>query len=365
MRPCGHTTIVETCLACRLFSDRNPQKAEQAPRVQPSRRLAVPCVHLGATTGKAMDCEVCGGGKQVEIFNCAVHKQCTTGRRLVNKGREWPWCVTCKDYRPSATAQAETAAAEPSKMAWAYGVTTVPERFRELLPRTLASLRLAGFDRPRLFVDGGREGSQDWARFGLDLTFRWPRIRTHGNWFLSLHELFIRNPNADRYAIFQDDMVTYRNLRAYLEACEYPSRGYWNLYTFPENQRLAPGVGRTGRQQTGWYRSNGKGKGAVGLVFDRDSVLALLASDHMVGRPMSANRGHRAVDGGIVDSMRKAGRMEYVHNPSLVQHTGDRSSMGNGKHPKAISFNGEGFDAMELLPTNNRGTENAARAGTV
>ena len=39
-------------------------------------------------------------------------------------------------------------------MKWAYGITTVPSRRENLFERTLQSLAVAGFDNPRLFVDG-------------------------------------------------------------------------------------------------------------------------------------------------------------------------------------------------------------------
>jgi hypothetical protein len=228
---------------------------------------------------------------------------------------------------------------------WAYGVTTVPARRDDLLPRTLTSLHAAGFDRPRLFVDGC-DDPRSWEReFQLEVTARFPRIRTYGNWVLSLAELYIREPNADRYAVFQDDFVTYRNLREYLTLTQYPERGYWNLYTFPSNQKLCPDDGR----HVGWYESNQLGRGAVALVFNREAVTTLLRHQHMVDRPQDSSRGWRAVDGGIVDSMRKAGWKELVHNPSLVQHTGYVSAMGNRPHKLANSFRGEDFDARELL----------------
>ena len=93
-----------------------------------------------------------------------------------------------------------------------------------------------------------------------------------GNWVTALWALYTSDAEADRYAIFQDDCVAVRNLRQYLEACEYPETGYWNLYTFPENER----------NKRGWYLSNQCGKGAVGLVFSSLAVRTLLASQHMV-----------------------------------------------------------------------------------
>ena len=243
-------------------------------------------------------------------------------------------------------------------MRWAYGITTVPERRHDLLPRTLSSLASAGFPSPRLFIDG--EQSHDEAasyerEFKLPITYRTPRIRTHGNWVLSLYELYIREPNAERYALFQDDLVACKNLRSYLEKSPYPENGYCNLYTFPSNQSLAPAQG-------GWFKGRlldsgpegwQTGRGAVALVFSREAVLVLLSSQHIVDRPLDAFRGWRCIDGGVVTAMNKAGWSEYVHDPSLVQHIGMESSMGSRPHKLAESFRGEDFDAALLLPSSS------------
>jgi hypothetical protein len=249
---------------------------------------------------------------------------------------------------------------------WAYGVTTVPERRSTLLPRTLASLRRGGFENPRLFVDGDNDAESWEQEFGLRVTTHFPSVRTFGNWMLALWELYIREPKADRYAIFQDDLVTYVNLRQYLEASTakpqvaevQPPQGrqrnrfahksqrnaaqvYWNLYSFPSNEKLATGPG--------WHMSNQRGLGALALVFPRAAVIALLSSEHMADRPQSANRGYRNVDGGIVTALAKAQYSEVVHSPTLVMHTGIQSSMGSKFHELATTFRGEHFDAMELF----------------
>jgi hypothetical protein len=233
-----------------------------------------------------------------------------------------------------------------------YGVTTVPQRRDTLLPRTLASLRAGGFPTPRLFVDGD-DRPENWKRFGLETTLRFPKIRTFGNFALGLVELYLRDPTADMYAMFQDDFVTYRNLRGYLERCTYPPKGYFNLYTFPSNQGVCGAA-------PGWYESRclsssnkglrmQSGRGAVALLFPNDAVVALFTSLHFVERPKDAHRGHRSIDGGIVASLNKAGFREYVSFPSLCQHIGDVSSMGNKQHKKSECFWGESFDAMRLL----------------
>jgi hypothetical protein len=44
-----------------------------------------------------------------------------------------------------------------------------------------------------------------------------------------------------------------------------------------------------------------------------------------------------------------AGWSEYVHMPSLLQHTGEESTLENGRHVPAGTFPGEDFDARVYL----------------
>lgn len=212
---------------------------------------------------------------------------------------------------------------------WAYGITTVPSRQGRLFPQTLKSLATAGFDQPRIFVDGDT-GSREWHLLELEkkvsgITFRYPAVQVAGNWLLSLGELLIREPLATRYAIFQDDILVMPGLREYLDRCRYPSHngpilrpGYWNLWTFHQNQTLCPDDGKW----EGWYLSNQRGRGALALVFDQEAAIKVLTNIGMVGRFRNIQKGWKNIDGGVVTSMAKEGYLEYVHSPSLVQHTG-------------------------------------------
>ena len=97
------------------------------------------------------------------------------------------------------------------------------------------------------------------------------------------------------------------------------------------------------------WADNQRGYGAVGLVFSREAVCVLLQSEKLVNRPQDPVKGWRLIDMCIASAMNSAGYNEFVHNPSLLQHTGRHSSMGNSKHPLANSFRGEDFDALSLL----------------
>jgi len=244
---------------------------------------------------------------------------------------------------------------------WSYGVTTVNSRISDTLPATLRSLSRSGFGNPTLFIDGPDIGVDKHSKFldefgHLDRVARGRNIKTVGNWWLSFWELYARNPHADRYALFQDDLAAVNNLREYLEKIPYPDSGYLNLYTFPLNmtRELLPD-----KTKAGFYKSNQLGKGAVGLVFDQNAAQMLLRSSYMVNymkrrktverHGLKWPRGCIALDGAIVEAMKLVKISEYVHNPSLLKHTGIKSSMGNNRHAQARSFPGEDFDAMNLV----------------
>lgn len=242
---------------------------------------------------------------------------------------------------------------------WAVGLTTHPSRRSDLLPKTLASLRGAGFDSIRLFVDDcpPTVAGEYATEFGCHVTSRWPCVRAYANWALALGELYLRQPSASLYAIFQDDCIAVPNLRAYLDQCGYPDgtdprfggrRGYLNCYLWKSNYKIVPR--KDGKEHVGWYPSNQLGKGAVGLVFNRDAVVALLNSRHMADRVLSVVRGHKSIDGGVVDSLRAAGFDEFVHNPSLLYHTGTQTTLDHrfGPAPPTPAWQPD-FDPLALV----------------
>jgi len=230
-------------------------------------------------------------------------------------------------------------------LTWSYGVMTTQKRVNDLLPKTITSLAKAGFDDPWIFMDGKLT-----VDLGPKVTAHQTPVHPYGNWLLSILELYLRNPAADRYALFQDDIVLCLGARDYLNTCKYPSQGYWNLFTFSTNEK------RIADKPVGWTLSDQMGRGAVALVFNRDALVALMRTHHILNKPMDLTatssgllKGQQNIDGCIITAAKQASHKEYVHQPSLVQHTGEQSTMGNRHHPKAKTFPGEHFNAMELL----------------
>jgi hypothetical protein len=92
------------------------------------------------------------------------------------------------------------------------------------------------------------------------------------------------------------------------------------------------------------------GKGAVALVFSWAACRALLACPGLVCKFTAGPPSNwKCLDGFLVDNMNRAGWREYVHVPSLAQHTGSVSTIGNGGKGRADTFPGADFDALTLL----------------
>ena len=221
-------------------------------------------------------------------------------------------------------------------MRWAVGVTTVRERSESLM-RTLQSLAAAGFAEVRVYEDSERLGCV-------------------ANWWLTACQLLVRS--ADRYAIFQDDVVCVRGLRAYLEAQRLESRTYWNLYASPPSRQKGESQTWPPSKQCGWFPSSQCCRGALALVFDRAGLETAVFSQHM----RSALTYRTAADAAVCESLsRGAGYLELIHSPSLVQHMDEPSTVGHASL-RSLDFPGEDFDAMGLLYDDRAGEARSAPA---
>lgn len=240
-------------------------------------------------------------------------------------------------------------------MNWKYAITSVPERWSTTLLATVRSLHSGGFEKPVVFVDsvaddlrpmrlGGTavveaDGADDF--YPVELIHGTSRAGCFGNWVRAATELYHSDPFADRYAIFQDDIVCSRNLRQWFDASPPPDSDYVNLCTYPNN--LAA--------RTGWYPAPDYcGLGAQALVFSNAGMQALLNSPLLRSHPKDRHRGHRAVDGVVKTAMKAAGFIEFVHNPSPVKHCGQTvSTLGTERQPETAAFMGEDFDLMTCV----------------
>lgn len=239
-------------------------------------------------------------------------------------------------------------------MNWKYAITSVPERWGTTLFATVRSLYRGGFQKPPVFVDspadllqprrlGGTvvveaDGADNF--YPVELIHATARAGCFGNWVRAATELYHSDPDADRYAIFQDDIVCGQNLRQWFDASPPPENAYANLCTYPENLIYKPG--------SCWYPApDRRGLGAQALVFSNAAMQALLNSPWLRSHPKDRHRGHRAVDGVVKTAMKDAGFTEFVHTPSPVKHCGQEcSTLGTVRQPETAAFVGADFDLM-------------------
>jgi hypothetical protein len=225
-------------------------------------------------------------------------------------------------------------------MSWSYGITAVPSRVYDLLPRTLESLAKAGFNEPTVFMDGQVIDMEAlYFVHNGPLVIHRPRIGHFANWINSLYYLYTTNPKAKFFALFEDDLLAVSNLRTYIEQCYQPTRGYFNLVTHDQNYIPI-------KRKPGWHQPKYKGKGALGLVLSSDVVQVLIRSTNLESYLRSDKR--KAADGYVMTTLTVMRYKEYVHSPGLLQHTGLISTLDH-KYGYMNSFPGEDYNPLELL----------------
>ena len=218
---------------------------------------------------------------------------------------------------------APTRRSGPRVRSWAVGVTTAP-RGVPTLGDCLASLAVAGWDCPRLFVDGDAPIPEAFSH--LPRTDRTPRVGAWPNYYLGLAELLMREPEADAYLMVEDDALfaDQPGLRTYLEGLLWPGPrpGVVSLFCSRAYTRPRPG----------WYAFEGTWAWcALAFVFPRDLARRFLADPDVVGHRWTRARNPLAdTDWRVGRWAETRGVPVYFPTPSLVQHIGEVSSLWPG-----------------------------------
>lgn len=224
---------------------------------------------------------------------------------------------------------------------WAVGLQTCPRPGADPI-RMLDRLAAAGWENPIVF---GEPGTPQLP--GHD-QITWPtRAGDWAGWLSAVSYLRATRPQADFYAMFEDDIALCRNVRPYLDRwlSRLPDWGAISLYV-PDiyHRRLGfrPILVEQGRRN-GWMLW-----GAQALVFSRDSLTTLLRSDDAFNyrnRPEGRNNTNKDC---VVGRWAAADQVNiYYHGPSLVQHLNLPSLISSVPH-QAADFPGPDFDATTL-----------------
>lgn len=318
-----------------------------------------PCRHRGAARGPER--WACNSPKLVAINGTVSSDTCrrcpwpdhsvegtTAPSHTVPQDRSAPREAD-SGRRPQPPPQVGPRELEPDRRArtWSLGLTTAPRK-TETLRRTLKSLASAGWPRPRVFADGRVR-----VPGGYAVTRRKPAIGAWPNWHLGLAELMARQPQADFYAMVQDDVLFCRHLRDYLEEAHWPhDAGVISVFC-PKIYNNKPGLNR--------IRAGFGLAGAQTLIFCREAAYDLMGDPWIANyrrRPPQARHfrsdGLSHIDGVVGKWAQLNNWGVYFHSPSLAKHIGFDSVMYPGFKGKPNSrwedsFVGEPFDARSLL----------------
>ncbi|HUT94804.1 MAG TPA: glycosyltransferase [Thermoguttaceae bacterium] len=223
-------------------------------------------------------------------------------------------------------------------LAWAVGVLTAP-RGRPTLHRTLNSLQEAGFPSVHVFAEPGSWIPQEFRK--LPVTTHGQELGNLGNFFTSLVALYMMNPRADCYALFQDDVEAARGLRRWCD-CEFwpEDAGLVSLFTSRVYSDDAAGWRVL---KLGFFRTYG----AQALVFRRDVLEQFLTDGASFRyRKMQAD-GDDAVVG---EWATRAGIGIAYHTPSLVQHVGTAAAISGPGHGVGRASHADAVDSVEQIP---------------
>jgi glycosyltransferase involved in cell wall biosynthesis len=246
-----------------------------------------------------------------------------TWRQHEEAARSATWVSEHLGIAPRASDSTVQPGSRPvgSQLHWAVGMITAP-RSEPTIGRTLRGLRAAGFDQVHIFAEPGSSIPGEFAH--LPRTVHGRPLGNLANFFTSLVSLFVGQPNADAYALFQDDVEPARGLRAWCDDQFWPDGvGLVSLYTCQSHQDLKSGW-RT--QSLGMYRTFG----ALAFVFRRD-VLKEFLTDGRLLEFREAGRLH-GDDLVVGEWAARRGIGIAYHTPSLVAHLGNPAIGPNGDH---------------------------------
>lgn len=317
--------------------DQAPPTPVEPPKEKPS---VEPCGWRSKERVGTVDCPTCGGSVKLLVYRCDHPKiagTCTIEKKSGKVDNCCNGCLLKEATRPPRTI---------------VGVTTTA-RANATLTRTLASLKAGGFDRVWLFSDGGQPKLDRRADLpAIDLVVRTPQAGGWSNFLLALQELNLRFPHADRYAMFQDDVLVPRGLAKWIEANVRSDAAIWSLFCAKHHEKRTPG----------WIDVKaGYGFcGAQAIVIPARWSLAFLSDAMIVAHKRTPPRlktpgakfkktGEHHIDGAIGLFAARKGQAVKVHYPSLVSHIGDTSTMHpkarlSNSHRKESVFPGESYD---------------------
>lgn len=259
-----------------------------------------------------------------QMQEAAQTRQYAIGRLAVAAGRSPPTSATARPptypEKPHVVPVPDPPAGTSSGLTWAAGLLTAP-RPKPTIRHTFQSLQDAGFKSVHVFAEPGSWIPEELRC--LPITVHGRPLGNLGNFLTSLATLFVMHPNADCYAIFEDDIEVARGLRPWCDRQFWPQdTGLVSLFTsrIYSDDRMGWRI-----LKLGFYRTFG----ALALVFRRDVLQEFLTDGRAFQFRAVRRHGSDAVLG---EWATRRGTGIAYHTPSLVQHIGATSAIAEEGH---------------------------------
>ncbi|ODA31440.1 hypothetical protein [Planctopirus hydrillae] len=208
---------------------------------------------------------------------------------------------------------------------WGVGITTAPREI-PTLDATLDSVSRAGFTEVQLFAepDTPLPSRKNSHRQNVTISQRGTTLGAFPNWYVSLTELVLSQPKAKGYLLLQDDAELAASLVPYLEQifpeCPLP-QGIYSLYCPAHEAR--PQTRGFVAIDPGW-----QAWGALAYLVSPLTARRLLTDRSILDhRPHGPAAGLKNIDSVVGWWCRRAGVPYFVHQPSLVRHLGETSTL--------------------------------------
>lgn len=233
------------------------------------------------------------------------------------------------DYdRPSTCSLDELIPASSSDYpikTWSVGVTTAHRRL-PTVDECLDSVVNAGWETIRIFSDAAVPLSDRHSH--QPCTLREPSIGAWPNFYLSLAELLMREPETDAYLMIQDDALffNHRGLKTYLELALWQTDKPCLASLFCPRDYTQP--------THGWCEFQGEWVwGAQAFAFSRSAAQLFLADQEVVHHRWNSDyKGLYGIDVLIGRWASRCGVPISFPTPSLVQHIGHVSAIWDRAH---------------------------------
>lgn len=218
---------------------------------------------------------------------------------------------------------------------WSVGMMLAPRGGESYFERTLSSVKEAGWEDLTVFAE-----PESPPVLNQTVVKRPSKLGNWLNFRQSLIDMYSEDSEKKYYMLIEDDVVFSKNVRQFLDIALWPSNtGVCSIYSPSHYETF---------ERVGWNNHSGTTMwGAVTMIFSNKSLQCFI--NHYNNIEWNSDQN---CDNAVGRWCERTEQNAYFFSPSLVQHVGVKSSLGDKRyHRRRYSslFVGEDFDCTKLL----------------